>query len=742
MDGSPVAALDLPLTVTFFPSFGAAQKREERLSLRDLMPRILQATSKSKSKLPWLKLAKFGEIRTGKNSLRHNDNVLSVSGIEGDYDTAITTVSEAVAVLRGASICGMVYTSPSHTEDTPKWRVLCPLSKDHPPATRDQFIARLNGLFHGSLAGESFTLSQSYYFGSVNANPSHCVELVAGDYLDLREDLEECAIGKPQSMPSPKASPKKREPNANKYIDGVVRNALDRVRTAPDGEKHRTLLKQARTIGGYQTQGGFTTAEAVQWLIDALPQSAKDKKAAAVTAEWGLARGREAPLSVPPMEDRSPPQYHESVPPPEDDGPTIEPDGNVVRIRRSNPNDDWKAAWHRGDSGAPLPTLFNVMIALRRFPPFCSLVRYDDMQLTCILAKQIPGHKDDPRVPRPIRDKDIIAIQETLQGLGLRRVGKNTAQDGVDLLAHENSFHPIRQYLDGLVWDGIQRCLGWLGRYLGVDGSPYSDMIGQLFMVALVARIYQPGCQADYVLVLEGPQGALKSSACRALAGQWFSDSLPDLTHADPVRLSMHLRGKWLIEIAELASFNASETEIIKAFATRTHETYTPKYGHHEVTEPRQCLLIASTNQSTYLHDETGARRFWPVRVGHISLEDLKADRDQLFAEAVSLYQAGERWWPEREFEAKYIAPQQAERYEEDAWEGAISQWLSRELGEKFTISSIAHGALSMEVQRIGTREQRRIRKVLVQLGWTQSPGRAMGRTWKRPKEDAQQDTP
>ena len=263
-----------------------------------------------------------------------------------------------------------------------------------------------------------------------------------------------------------------------------------------------------------------------------------------------------------------------------------------------------------------------------------------------------------------------------------------------------------------------------------------SDEIGQLFLIALVARIFQPGCQADYVLVLEGPQGAMKSTACRVLAGKWFSDALPDLTHADPVRLSMHLRGKWLIEIAELASFNASETEIIKAFATRTHETYTPKYGHNEVTEPRQCLLIASTNQSSYLHDETGARRFWPVTVGDIDIPGLRAARDQLFAEAVHLYRAGAKWWPDRKFEGTHIAPEQAARFEEDAWEGVIEEWLNDpdRFSDTFTIIAIAQGALRMEAQKIGTREQRRIRKVLIQLGWKQKPSRKNGRLWTRPE--------
>jgi KaiC/GvpD/RAD55 family RecA-like ATPase len=186
-------------TITYFSDYAAANKREVKQTLPELRAEILSSTAPKKADLPWLKLATFGDTRTEKNSLRHDANVLSVYGIEADYDAGTISFGEAVEKLTKAGILALAYTSPSHTPDKPRWRVLCFFSEPHEPAMRARFLGRLNGLFGGIFAPESWTLSQAYYYGSVGDNPHHQCEIIEGQPIDLHDDLDEISQGKPST---------------------------------------------------------------------------------------------------------------------------------------------------------------------------------------------------------------------------------------------------------------------------------------------------------------------------------------------------------------------------------------------------------------------------------------------------------------------------------------------------------------------------------------------------------------
>ena len=191
-----MSALDRPLPLTIFTDKTGSRIVRETISLRALMPRLRETTAATKGELPWLKLATLGDVLSSKGSYRHNENVREIGGIECDYDGEILSLDEAANLLRKHDVAGVIYSTPSHAEAAPRWRVLCPASKTLAPSERALLVARLNGILGGVLAGESFTLSQAYYFGSVGKNPDHRVLDVDGRYIDLAADLETTTIAK------------------------------------------------------------------------------------------------------------------------------------------------------------------------------------------------------------------------------------------------------------------------------------------------------------------------------------------------------------------------------------------------------------------------------------------------------------------------------------------------------------------------------------------------------------------
>ncbi len=349
-----------------------------------------------------------------------------------------------------------------------------------------------------------------------------------------------------------------------------------------------------------------------------------------------------------------------------------------------------------------------------------------------------------------IEDNHIVELQIHLQTTGLTFLSKESTRDAVDACARRNSFHPVRNYLNGLQWDGVARLDTWLTDYLGVKASAYTAAVGTMFLISGVARIMRPGCQVDYVPVLEGPQGALKSSVCRTLFGDaYFLDHLPPLNNKDSSQI---LRGKWGVECAEMVAFSAAKIKDTKAFITRREEKYFHRFGRIESQEPRQCVIVISTNESIYLYDTTGNRRYWPLLVGAIDLPGLARNRDQLWAEAKARFDAGDPWWPSREFEARHIKPEQeAREAPDDPWLEAIASWLDKPQSppvlnggrpaqvagppkDRTTVTDVAVGALMLPAREMERKDSDRIVNVLLKLGWQRGPKVKGRQLWLRPR--------
>ena len=222
------------------------------------------------------------------------------------------------------------------------------------------------------------------------------------------------------------------------------------------------------------------------------------------------------------------------------------------------------------------------------------------------------------------------------------RAGKDYYYMVVENEARANPFHPVRDYLDALRWDGKPRVDDWLVRYCRAEDTDFVRAAGRLWLIAAVRRVWQPGCKFDEMLVLESLQGGFKSTALATLAvkEEWFSDDLP--LNADTKMVIERLNGRWIVEAAELKGMRKGEVEHLKSFLSRRIDRARMAYGRMPVEAPRQCVIVGTTNSEQYLRDGTGNRRYWPVKVGEINMVELRGDRDQLWAEAAFLESEGE----------------------------------------------------------------------------------------------------
>ena len=292
-------------------------------------------------------------------------------------------------------------------------------------------------------------------------------------------------------------------------------------------------------------------------------------------------------------------------------------------------------------AGTPERNEANVITALSNDEAFAGALVFDEFRQEILVVRALPWDRHDV-LPRPWSDADDVRCAEWLQHREIN-VGPATVSRGINAVARDQRVHPVRDYLTNLVWDGVSRLEQWVITYLGAEDTLLNRAIGSRWMISGVARILQPGAKVDHMLILEGPQGAKKSSALKTLAGaEWFTDELAEIGSKDAAQ---QMRGMWIIEFAELDAISRAEVSRIKAFLSRTTDRYRPPYERYVVEVPRQCVFAGSVNPDTYLRDETGNRRFWPVRCGSIDLDALRHDRDQLWAEAVARYRDGAIWW-------------------------------------------------------------------------------------------------
>lgn len=364
----------------------------------------------------------------------------------------------------------------------------------------------------------------------------------------------------------------------------------------------------------------------------------------------------------------------------------------------------------------------NVYLMLRNHPAWKGVLWADEFARKIVKRKPTPWESEADFVPGAKWDED----DDLRLGLWLAQSERllirsaDTLAASVGWVARESRWHPVRDYLDSLVWDGVSRLGDWLTDYLGVKKVEYTILSGRLFLISMVARIYKPGCQMRAMPILEGVQFRGKSTALRILGGEWYGDTPLDLNSKDTYQL---IQGRWLYEVAELDAFNKADATRIKAFISSQEDRFRAPYDRAPREWPRSTVFCGTTNQDEYFKDPTGNTRYWPWRVeevDQVNLDGLAAARDQLFAEAVVLFRQGERWHPTREEQERLFEPEQSDREIADPWQAQITKFLRSRAIQRVTANEIFDDCLKIEAGKIDSARQMstRVGIAMKRIGW------------------------
>ena len=375
------------------------------------------------------------------------------------------------------------------------------------------------------------------------------------------------------------------------------------------------------------------------------------------------------------------------------------------------------------DSGTPHANIDNVTRLLTRHADFAGRIWYDefDQRVWSTWGREEPFEWAD-------HDSSRLTLWMQ-RAAGLRTMKTPTVQEAVDVVARMHSRNAAREWLESLHWDGTPRLEQWISTAFGTPQDEYHAAVGRCWMISMARRVLEPGCKVDTMPVFEGAQGIRKSTAMKTLVGgRWFTEA-----QESPMSKDFHLTlvGKILVEIAEMDSFSRADVDKIKQVISCPTDRYRKPYGRRSEDHPRACVFAGTCNRDDWNRDETGARRFWPVACSRADIEWIARNRDQLFAEAVALADAGVPHWDVPKLAAE--AHQEARR-QSDEWETLIAEYLVGRVEVRAT--DVLRDCLGVPSDRQGKGEQMRVGKALTVLGWRRTLAWRSGapvRVWVKP---------
>ena len=347
-------------------------------------------------------------------------------------------------------------------------------------------------------------------------------------------------------------------------------------------------------------------------------------------------------------------------------------------------DESWKGQLKMDKRCNIFSTVENMVLILQNDPKLKGRFSFDTFRQRPVIAKKLPWKREGE--DQYLGDKDESMLYLYLeQEYGITAVKLATA---LDCVYEKNKFHPVRDYLGGLKWDGTRRLDTLLIDYMGCDDSPYIRAITRKTFVAAVARIYKPGVKFDSVLTLVGEEGRMKSTLFAKMGRDWFSDSF-NFNMLRGKEGCEQIQGVWLMEIGEMAGLRKADQNEVKSYIARDKDSYRPAYGRNTVTYKRQGIFVSTTNEEDFLQEGNGHRRIWPAKilitepVKNVSTDLTASEVDQLWSEALMYYKKGETLYLPANLEQVAKQVQRAHT-EEHPWTGVIREYLDKLLPENW----------------------------------------------------------
>lgn len=614
--------------------------------------------------------------------VRKNTNVLyrSVATLDIDYGTL--NVWEDFQMAFG--FAAMIYSTHKHSEKTPRYRLVFPLSRQVSPAEYEPLCRKIAAEIGIDLFDDTtYELPRLFYWPSTSKDaeyvfeyqdgPACNVDQILAQYVDYR-DVSAWPVSSREGDVIAHEIKKAGDPTEKPGLIGAfcraysIEDVIERFLSdyyEPTGADGRYTYKLGSVAGGlvcYEGKFAFShheTDPASRQLCNAFDLCRIHLYGAKDEGSRALDITRKPSYLA--MTDFASQDRNVKLILSRDKQQAAADDFAGVELPEDY-SDEWKADLEYSKSGKLQCTIGNIILILENDPALRGHIVHDLFAGYDGVVGGLPWNKNATQWT----DTDDANLRVWLEK-NYDITGKEKIADALTAVLTRRSYHPIRDYLNGLTWDGTPRLERLIIDYIGAEDTELNRVMTRKHFTAAVTRVFKPGCKYDYCLVMTGPEGAGKSTLLNKMGGQWFNDSI---TTTEGKEGMDQLRRAWIIEMGELASIKRSDVESIKAYLSKRVDIYRAAYARRTAEHPRQCIFCGTTNEALFLKGDNGNRRFWIIAVDptlrkYTAWQDaIDRDRDQLWAEAVHYYKQGEKLYLDDRLEAQ--AKQRQAEYNDD----------------------------------------------------------------------------